>query len=173
MRIAAKATRAIVVPVPPEAVALYFSRNERLLSRLVGPGRVVRLEDGLYRVSLGTFEALGLAIRPVLDVRFTDAPRQTTMESEQCRALAGPAGLSLDVGFSGTAHFQSHPDGCRVVCVAQATVAAGLPFPFNLIPDRALEAAATAVLAAAMDTTASRFESLIAADFSEPQLQAA
>jgi hypothetical protein len=133
----------------------------------------VRLEDGVYRVSLGTFEALGLAIRPVLDVRFVDAPRHTTMESERCRAVEGPAGLSLDVAFCGTAHFQAHPDGCRVACVAQATVVAGLPFPFSLIPDRALEAAATAVLAAALDATASRFEKLIAADFSESRLQAA
>ncbi|MBM3266473.1 MAG: DUF1997 domain-containing protein [Candidatus Sericytochromatia bacterium] len=173
MHIAARATRAVVVSAPPEAVALYFSRNERLLSRLVGPGRVLRLEDGLYRVSLRTFEALGLAVRPVLDVRFVDAPRLTTMEGLECRAVEGPAGLALDVSLSGTAHFQPHPGGCRIACVCDASADISLPFPLNLLPARALEAAAQPVLAAAMEAAAARFEHLIAADFAEPQAIAA
>lgn len=172
MHIAASASRGVIVPASPEAVAAYFSRNESLLARLV-PGRVHRLEDGLYRVSLRTFEALGLAVRPVLEVRFTDLPTHTVMEAEKVRAVEGPSGLSLDVEFTGVARFEPHPEGCEIRCEASAAIGLGLPFPFNLLPERLLESAATAVLAAAMDSTAGRFEHLIRDDFTPATRKAA
>ncbi len=173
MRIAARASRAVTVPAAPEAVATYFGGNETLLSRLVGQGRVRQIDAGLYRVSLRTFEALGLAVRPVLDVRFSDEPGQTTMQAERVRAVEGPAGLSLDAEFSGVARFWPHAEGCLIECESAAAIELGLPFPFNLLPERLLEAAANAVLAAAMDNTAGRFEHLIRDDFSQARLKVA
>ena len=146
---------------------MYFSRNESLLSRLVGAGRVERLNAGLYRVSLRSFEALGLAVRPTLDIQFTDHPRETLMEALEVRAVEGPAGLSVDVAFDGSAKFRPHPLGTEVESYAHAVVDLGLPFPFSLLPERLLQAAAAAVLSAAMESTAQRFEQLIVTDFTE------
>jgi hypothetical protein len=167
VRIAAEASRSFFVPARPEAVAVYFSRNDSLLSRLVGAGRVQRLSEGLYRVSLRSFEALGLTVRPTLDVQFTDHPRETLMEALEVRAVEGPAGLSVDVSFKGSAAFRPHPLGTEVESYAYAVVDLGLPFPFSLLPERLLQAAATAVLTAAMESTAQRFDQLIVTDFTE------
>lgn len=173
MQLLAHTARSIVVHAAPEVVAAYFSRNEALLERLVGPGRVQRISDGLYRVSLCSFEALGLAVRPVLDVRFTDTPTRTLMQAERVRALDGPAGLALDAEFSGEARFDPHPEGCAIRCEASALLEIGLPLPFSALPERLLEAAATAVLARAMETTAARFERLIRGDFASAGRRAA
>lgn len=173
MDLIAATSCSVALPATPHDLASYFSRNDSLLARLIGPGRVQDLGGGLYRVSLRRFEALGLAVRPELEVRFTDLPGRCAMRAERACLAEGPSGLSLEVAFEGEARFEPHGGGSLLVCEAEALVTLGLPFPFSMLPERSLQIMAEAVLKSAMNTTARRFAALIAENFDEARLCAA
>ena len=162
----AATSRSFVVGAPPAAVAAYFSQNTDLLSALVPGGQVSALGEGRYRISFGRFAIPGLVIRPELDVAFVDMADRTTMETCRTQVVEGPPGLELAVAFDGQACFDPHEDGCTLACSTQAAVSAEFPGA-GLLPSRWLEAAGSALLAAAMSATAGRFQRLMSEHFAD------
>lgn len=156
--------RTVTLEAPPEDVARYFSANEELLGKLLGPERVTRLAPDLYRVATRGFSALGLSVTPCFDVAFTDSSGVTHMQSQGCHLVCG-SDLDLSAGFEGEAQFLRQGEGTTLFCWTQAQAQIRLPRALKLLPEAMVKGALQALMQHALDAVSARFAPLIREDF--------
>lgn len=162
--------RSVTLEGTPEEVSRYFSANEELLGKLLGPERVTRLAPDLYRVATRGFSALGLCVTPSFDVAFTDSPGVTHMQSQGCHLVSG-SDLDLSAGFEGEAQFLAADAGTTLFCWTQAQARLHLPRALGLLPEGMVKGALQALMQHTLDALSARFVPLIREDFAAWQAE--
>ncbi|HEY9900214.1 MAG TPA: DUF1997 domain-containing protein [Pantanalinema sp.] len=162
--------RTVTLSAAPCEVARYFSANEALLGKLIGPERVTCQGPGLYRVATRGFSALGLSVTPCFDVAFTDRPGVTHMQSKGCH-LVSSSDLDLTAGFEGEAQFLGLGDETTLFCWTQAEARLRLPRALGLLPHGVVHGALQALMQHTLDALSARFVPLIREDFAAWQAE--
>jgi hypothetical protein len=164
LSLSAYTERTVPMNGDPETVARYFSQNESLLAQLVGPDRVDRLGEGLFRVHTRGFAALGLEVTPSFDVAFTDLPGVIRMASQRCHLLHGEQ-FDLEASFEGEAQFHPAAHGTALFCWTEARAELDLPPWLSFAPRSLVTSTLEAIMHGALEAMSGRFVPLIQRDF--------
>ena len=158
LALSGRVSQAFPVAHPPEIVFRYFAGNEHLLKEFLGPDRVERLAEGTFRIKLNPHGALGLTLRPTVDVRFVEhPPDRVEMRSVGARLLeSSHEDAGFAARFEGEARFEAAPEGTMVFCRAEMHVSLALPGVFSWMPAAPLEAIGNGVIHAALKGLALR-----------------
>lgn len=144
MSLAFSASQQLTLPVRLQAEHLgdYLSDEERVITALLDPRQLSRIEPGLYRYEVARLNVFQLQIHPVVQLRARHRPGRLELEAIDCE-LEG-LGLVDDFQLTLQSWLEARED--RLEGEALLGVNVSRPAILKLIPERVLEATGRSLL---------------------------
>ncbi len=162
-------SQTVEIQVPREAYPIegYLDQPDRLVTTLAPGDRLMKLENGQYRLEILPMNVLNFTISPVVDLAvWVDADRKVQVESVGCE-IRGVESLRdrFDFKLVGELYPIHTPDRILLRGSALLKIELDLPMPFKVMPRSIVEGAGNAVLETTLKTVKGRMLKYVVKDY--------
>ena len=162
-------SQTVEIQVPREGYPIesYLGQPDRLVRTLAPGDRLVKLNNGHYRIEILPMNVLSLTISPIVDLAvWIDDDRKVQVESVNCE-IRGVESLRNRFEFKlvGELYPIHTPDQILLRGSALLKIELDLPLPFKMMPRSVVEAAGNAVLETTLKTVKGRLLKYVVKDY--------
>jgi Protein of unknown function (DUF1997) len=162
-------SQTVEIQVPREAhpIESYLAHPDRLVKTLAPGDRLVKLEDGNYRLEILPMNVLSFTISPVVDLAvWVDGDQKVQVESVGCE-IRGVESLRdrFDFKLVGELYPIHTPNHILLRGSALLKIDLELPMPFKVMPRSIVEGAGNAVLETTLKTVKGRMLKYVVKDY--------
>jgi Protein of unknown function (DUF1997) len=162
-------SQTVEIQVPRDVYPIegYLDQPERLVRTLAPSDRLVKLENGHYRLEILPMNILNFTISPVVDLAvWVDEHRKVQVESVGCE-IRGVESLRdrFDFKLIGELYPIHTPDMILLRGSALLKIELDLPLPFKVMPRSIVEGTGNAVLETTLKTVKGRMLKYVVKDY--------